>query len=80
MPVLRFNEIWIPEGFAHGFLTLSETADLMYKTTNFYSPELDRCIRWDDSQIAIDWPIKCKPILSANDEKSQAFSEVKVFA
>jgi dTDP-4-dehydrorhamnose 3,5-epimerase len=50
------RQLWIPEGFAHGFLTLSESAEFVYKTTNYYSPSSERCILWNDSTIGIDWP------------------------
>ncbi len=61
------KQIWIPEGFAHGFLTMSKTAEIIYKTTEFYDPKLERCIRWDDKLINIDWPIEGKPVLSQKD-------------
>jgi len=62
----RFNMLYIPVGFAHGFCVLSERADVLYKTTDEYAADLDRGIRWDDPQIGIDWPI-AGPILSAKD-------------
>jgi len=62
------KQLWIPPGFAHGFLTLSETAELLYKTTDYYSPEHERCIRWDDPYIGIKWPITLgAPTLSMKD-------------
>ena len=60
------KQLWIPEGFAHGFLTLSDTAELIYKTTNYYAPNLDRSICWNDSDIGIDWP-NTEPTLSNKD-------------
>lgn len=62
------RQFWIPVGFAHGFLTLSDRADVLYKTTDFYAPEMERCIRWDDPTLAIRWPItEPSPILSEKD-------------
>ncbi|MCL2523742.1 MAG: dTDP-4-dehydrorhamnose 3,5-epimerase [Betaproteobacteria bacterium] len=60
------KHFWIPPGFAHGFLTLSDTAEFLYKTTDYYAPELERCIRWDDPTLAIAWP-GMNPVLSAKD-------------
>jgi dTDP-4-dehydrorhamnose 3,5-epimerase len=68
------KQIWIPEGFAHGFVTLSDTADFLYKTTNFYSKEYERTINWNDKTIGISWPIK-DVSLSAKDELAQSFEE-----
>jgi dTDP-4-dehydrorhamnose 3,5-epimerase len=51
------KQMWVPEGFAHGFVTLSDTAQFLYKTTNYYSPEHERCIAWDDPEIAVDWQL-----------------------
>ena len=62
------KQIWIPPGFAHGFLTLSESAEFLYKCTDYYSPEHERCIRWNDQKIGIDWPLTAAvPILSTKD-------------
>ena len=72
------KQIWIPEGFAHGFVTLSDTADFLYKTTNFYSKEYERTINWNDKTIGISWPIK-DVSLSAKDELAQPFEEAIYF-
>jgi dTDP-4-dehydrorhamnose 3,5-epimerase len=61
------KQLWLPEGFAHGFLTLSDSAELLYKTSDYYAPEHERCIAWDDPSIAIQWPLAAPPILSAKD-------------
>ncbi len=70
------KQLWIPEGFAHGLLTLSETADFLYKTTDYYAPEFERCIRWDDSDIGIKWPIKNPPLISEKDEQGLFFRQI----
>lgn len=62
------NQLWVPEGFAHGFITLSESAEFLYKTTNFYSPEHERSIAWNDPEIGVEWPKTDKVLLSAKDE------------
>lgn len=61
------RQIWIPAGFAHGFLVISESAEFLYKTTDYYAPEYERCITWDDPALAISWPIQGLPSLSAKD-------------
>lgn len=71
---------WIPEGFAHGFLVLSEYADFLYKTSNFYDPSSERCIRWDDPDLAITWPLRTKPILSPKDSVGKNFREADVYS
>ena len=69
------KQLWIPPGFAHGFLTLSDCAELLYKTTDYYSPDHERCIRWDDQDIAIAWPLTATPTLSAKDLQAKPFAE-----
>ncbi len=73
------NQLWIPPGFAHGFVTLSETAEFLYKTTDFYSPQSERCIAWDDPEIAIEWPIDYTPSLSAKDCLGVSFNKAEHF-
>src|SRR5215469_4366783 len=69
--------LWIPPGFAHGFLTISDSAHVMYKTTNFYSSASERTIRWDDPQIGIEWPSDAKPLLSSKDAVGVQLSEAE---
>jgi len=71
--------LWIPEGFAHGFVVLSNTADLLYKTTDYRYPEHERCIRWNDPDLAINWQLKAPPILSDKDVQGQAFAKAELF-
>ena len=73
------RQVWIPEGFAHGFVTLSETADFLYKTTNYYAPSSERCIIWNDPALSIDWKNITVPILSDKDKKGILFSEAEYF-
>jgi dTDP-4-dehydrorhamnose 3,5-epimerase len=74
------RQLWIPPGFAHGFLVTSDWAELLYKTTDYYSPELDRSIRWDDPDIGIDWPIDGQPILSEKDATAPLLRDAEVFS
>ena len=74
------RQLWVPEGFAHGFLTLSETAEFLYKTTNYYSPQFERCIAWDDKSLKIDWPIQGEPNLSKKDSQGPSLELAEVFA
>jgi dTDP-4-dehydrorhamnose 3,5-epimerase len=74
------RQFWVPAGFAHGFLVLSEQADFLYKTTDYYAPEYERCIRWDDPDIGIAWPENCTPSLSSKDQQGVSFREAEVFA
>ncbi len=73
------NQLWIPPGFAHGFVTLSETAEFLYKTTDFYSTKSERCIAWNDSQIAIEWPIDFAPTLSDKDLLGKPLNQADLF-
>lgn len=71
--------LWIPPGFAHGFVVLSESADFLYKTTDYWHPEHERCIRWDDPTLAIGWPLDSPPLVSAKDAQGKAFAEAESF-
>lgn len=70
---------WVPEGFAHGFLVLSERAEFLYKTTNYYYPQYEKTIAWNDADLGIDWPLETPPILSPKDQAGQPFKSVEVF-
>lgn len=72
-------QFWVPPGFAHGFIVLSETAEFLYKTTNYYSPESERCIIWNDPDLAIKWGFSAPPKLSSKDEKGVFFNQAEVF-
>lgn len=72
--------LWIPEGFAHGFAVLSDTAECLYKTTDYWYPEHERCIRWDDPALAIDWRLQAAPTLSGKDAQGKALAEAELFA
>lgn len=71
------NLLWIPEGFAHGFLTLTDSVDFLYKTTNYYAPSAEGCIAWDDPSLAIQWPISIAPVLSEKDKLGQPLAQAK---
>lgn len=73
------RQLWIPEGFAHGFLVVSETAEILYKTTDFYAPQHERCILWNDPDLAIAWPLTAEPILSTKDSAGKPFPDAEVF-
>jgi dTDP-4-dehydrorhamnose 3,5-epimerase len=73
------KQLWVPPGFAHGFLVLSDSADFLYKTTDYYAPEHERAIRWDDPEIAIEWPLDGAPVVSAKDEAAGSFSQAELF-
>ncbi len=70
------RQLWIPEGYAHGFQVVSDSAVFLYKATNYYSPEHERCIRWDDPTLSIDWPIKDKPLVSDKDAKGMLLRQL----
>ena len=73
------RQLWVPEGFAHGFVVLSETAEFLYKTTDFYSPAYERSILWNDPDLAISWPIEGEPQLSAKDAAASRFRDAETF-
>ena len=74
------HQLWVPPGFAHGFVVLSDSADFLYKTTDYYAPAHERCILWNDETLAIHWPAGIQPILSAKDAQGKAFVDAEVFA
>jgi dTDP-4-dehydrorhamnose 3,5-epimerase len=75
------RQFWIPPGFAHGFLVVSERAEVLYKTTEYYAPEHERCILWNDPDLGIDWPLNgAEPILSEKDQAGQLLKVAEVFA
>ena len=71
--------VWIPAGFAHGFVVLSDSAEFLYKTTDYWAPEHERCIRWNDSSLAITWPVSGDVLVSAKDAQGVAFADAEVF-
>jgi dTDP-4-dehydrorhamnose 3,5-epimerase len=73
------RQLWVPAGFAHGFVVLSETAEFLYKTTDYYAPAHERCIAWNDPDLAIVWPIDGAPSLSAKDAQGVAFKDADYF-
>ncbi len=73
------QQLWIPPGFAHGFITLSENAEVLYKTTDFYVPEAERCIRWDDPYIGVQWSFDGTPLLSPKDQQAPLLEDARVF-
>lgn len=73
------RQLWIPPGFAHGFLVQSEYAQFLYKTTDYYAPEHERCIKWDDETLSIDWPLDGVPVVSDKDAKGCAFLQAEYF-
>ncbi len=74
------QQLWVPAGFAHGFLVLSETADLLYKTTDYYAREHERCIAWDDPTLGIPWPLSVAPCLSPKDRAGLSLQQAELFA
>lgn len=73
------RQLWVPEGFAHGFVVLSDSAEFLYKTTDYYTPSAERCIRWDDPTLAIDWEFTGVPQLSAKDLNGKSLHEADLF-
>jgi len=73
------RQLWIPEGFAHGFYVVSEMVEFLYKTTDYYAPEHERCIHWNDPDLAINWPLSGEPTLSTKDKQGIPFSSADYF-
>ncbi|HHJ35503.1 MAG TPA: dTDP-4-dehydrorhamnose 3,5-epimerase [Gammaproteobacteria bacterium] len=73
------RQLWIPQGFAHGFVVLSKTAECLYKATDYYAPEHERCIRWDDKALAINWHFDDKPLVSEKDTRGCGFGQADIF-
>ncbi|NJP10976.1 MAG: dTDP-4-dehydrorhamnose 3,5-epimerase [Leptolyngbyaceae cyanobacterium RU_5_1] len=71
--------LWVPAGFAHGFMVVSEVAEVLYKTTDYYAPQHERCILWNDPDLAIDWPITDEPILSPKDKAGKPFKSADLY-
>ncbi len=72
------KQLWIPPNLAHGFLVLSESAEFLYKTTDYYAPEFEKCIAWNDPDLAIEWPIKASPTMSAKDLSGRSLSAAEL--
>lgn len=73
------KQMWVPEGFAHGFVVISESAEFLYKTTDFYAPEHERCVAWNDPKLAIAWPVDGVPSVSAKDARGLQFEKAEYF-
>jgi len=74
------RQLWVPPGFAHGFLVLSESADFIYKTTDYYAPQHERCLIWNDPEVGIDWPLAGEPLLAGKDRAGLGLRQVETFA
>lgn len=73
------RQFWIPPGFAHGFVVTSDSAEFLYKTTDYWAPEHERCIAWNDPAIGIEWPVDCAPILSGKDQLGKLLADAELF-
>lgn len=74
------RQLWVPEGFAHGFVVLSDTAEFLYKTTDYYAPAFERCLAWNDPSVGIRWPAGLVPQLSAKDQQGASLQTAEAFA
>jgi dTDP-4-dehydrorhamnose 3,5-epimerase len=74
------RQMWIPAGFAHGFIVLSDSAEFLYKTTDYWSPEYERCLQWDDPAIGIQWPLSGDPVMSSKDQQGKSLADAEVYA
>ncbi len=73
------QQLWVPAGFAHGFVVVSETAEFLYKTTDYYAPQYERCLRWDDPALGIPWPLSGEALLSGKDKEGRPLAEAELF-
>jgi len=80
LSVDNHRQLWVPPGFAHGFLVLSESAQFLYKTTDYWFPEYERSLLWNDPEIGIEWPIECEPLLAAKDAEGKHLADADVYA
>jgi dTDP-4-dehydrorhamnose 3,5-epimerase len=71
--------LWVPAGFAHGFAVISEVAEVLYKATDYYAPQFERCLLWNDPDLAIDWALKSEPLLSAKDQTGKPLKLADVY-
>ena len=78
----NYRQVWVPPGFAHGFYTLSDSADFLYKTTDYYVPDFERSLAWNDPRVGIAWPIdnKAQPVISAKDKQGASLADAELFA
>lgn len=74
------RQVWIPKGFAHGFLVLGNSAEVIYKTTDYWAPDYERCILWNDPTIGVQWPLNADPLLSHMDQQGRLLTDAEVFA
>jgi dTDP-4-dehydrorhamnose 3,5-epimerase len=74
------RQLWVPEGFGHAFMVTSDSADFLYKTTDYYAPEHERCIIWNDPDIGVQWPVDIEPNLSAKDSAGRCLGDIEVYA
>ncbi|CUJ56132.1 dTDP-4-dehydrorhamnose 3,5-epimerase [Achromobacter xylosoxidans] len=74
------HQLWVPEGFGHGFAVLSERAEFLYKTTDYYAPQYERCVLWNDPELGIDWQLDQSPTLSAKDQVGMPLDRAEVFS
>jgi dTDP-4-dehydrorhamnose 3,5-epimerase len=73
------RQLWIPPGFAHGFVVLSDKAEFLYKTTDYWAPEYERSLQWNDPAIGIEWPLQGEPVMSAKDQQGKLLADAEVF-
>ncbi len=74
------RQLWVPPGFAHGFLVLSDSADFLYKTTDYYLPDFERCLIWNDLDVGVKWPLKVQPLLSSKDQIGKSLRDIEANA